>query len=513
MFGTDRFEVRFSGIFAGMTHTAPAPQDAATTPTTVPITVIRGDGIGPEVMDATLRLMREAGAKLEIEECIAGADVFRAGDETGVPDETIASIERTGVALKGPLETPIGFGEKSANVTLRKLFETYGNIRPAREIPGLDTPYKGRGVDLVIVRENLEDLYAGIEHMQTPGVCLSLKVITRHGSEKIARLAFEYARATGRKSVTCATKANIMKLGEGMFKRTFDEVAVDYPDIEARQILVDNCAHQLVIRPEQFDVIVTTNMNGDILSDLTSGLVGGLGFAPSANIGSETAMFEAVHGSAPDIAGKDLANPSALMLSSVMMLRHIGQPVIADAIEDAVLYTLEEGRFLTGDIAKEHHPVGTTAYTDAVISNLGKHPSVGQRRESRPLVMPAVDWRPKQVVAKERAVVGMEVLLEEAEMTAAEVGAAVEACTEGSPLRLALISSRGNKVYPGEIDEVEMIETWRARFVRADESVELTDDQIFRVLSCLGETFRWSNVQKLQVFDGTPGYTKVSGED
>jgi isocitrate dehydrogenase len=392
------------------------------------------------------------------------------------------------------------------------MFETYGNIRPAHEIPGLATPYSGRGVDLVIVRENLEDLYAGIEHMQTPGVCLSLKVITHHGSEKIARLAFEYARSTGRTSVTCATKANIMKLGEGMFARTFDEVAAEYPDIEARQILVDNCAHQLVIRPEQFDVIVTTNMNGDILSDLTSGLVGGLGFAPSANIGSETAMFEAVHGSAPDIAGRDVANPSALMLSSAMLLRHVGQHGVASTIEDAVLYTLEQGTTLTGDIARSHDPVGTIAYTNAVIDNLGKHPTVGERRVSRPLVMPDRNWRPRQVQAKVRKVVGMEVLIEEPTMTAAEVGAAVESCTDGSPLKLALISSRGNKVYPGEIDDVEMIETWRCRFLCADESMEMKDDQIFRLLSCLGETFRWSNVQKLQVFDGEPGYTKVSGE-
>jgi isocitrate dehydrogenase len=496
-----------------MTHTAPASTDRSTKGTSVPVTVIRGDGIGPEVVDAALRLMREAGANLDIEECVAGAEVFRSGDETGVPDETISSIQRTGVALKGPLETPIGFGEKSANVTLRKLFETYGNIRPAREIPGIPTPYAGRGVDLVIVRENLEDLYAGIEHMQTPGVCLSLKVITHHGSEKIARLAFEFARSEGRTSVTCATKANIMKLGEGMFKRTFDEVAAEYPDIEARQILVDNCAHQLVMRPEQFDVIVTTNMNGDILSDLTSGLVGGLGFAPSANIGSETAMFEAVHGSAPDIAGRDLANPSALMLSTAMLLRHVGQPEVATAVEEAVLVTLEDGKFLTGDVAKGQVPVGTRAFTDAVIDNLGRHPSAGERRVSRAIRMPASTWRPAPVVAKVREVVGMEVLLEEANMTAAEVGRAVEACTEGSPLRLQLISSRGNKVWPGEIDDTEMIETWRCRFVRADGSADITDDQMYRVLSCISERFRWSNVQKLQVFDGEPGFTKVSGED
>ncbi|MCW2962087.1 MAG: Isocitrate/isopropylmalate dehydrogenase [Thermoleophilia bacterium] len=496
-----------------MTHTESAPQSHATSGTAVPITVIRGDGIGPEVIGAALRLMEEAGASIDVEECVAGAKVFEAGDQTGVPQETIASIQRTGVALKGPLATPIGYGEKSANVTLRKLFETYGNIRPAREIPGVATPYSGRNIDLVIVRENLEDLYAGIEHMQTPGVALSLKVITRHGSEKIARLAFEFARSEGRRSVTCATKANIMKLGEGMFQRTFDEVAREYPDIESRQILVDNCAHQLVMRPEQFDVIVTTNMNGDILSDLTSGLVGGLGFAPSANVGSDTAMFEAVHGSAPDIAGRDLANPSAIMLSSVMMLRHIGQPAVASAIEDAVLVTLEDGKFLTGDIAKEHPPVGTIAFTDAVISNLGRVPKIGERRETRALVMPPSSWRPKVIEVTKREVVGMDVLIEESHMTAAQVGTAVEDCTQGGPLRLQIISSRGNKVWPGDTDDTEMIDTWRCRFIRRDESVEITDDQIYHLLSCIGAKFRWANVQKLQVFDGVAGFTKSQGEE
>jgi isocitrate dehydrogenase len=223
-------------------------------------------------------------------------------------------------------------------------------------------------------------------------------------------------------------------------------------------------------------------------------------------------MFEAVHGSAPDIAGKDVANPSAVMFSSAMLLRHVGQPEAADAIEDALLFTLEEGRTLTGDIAKTHDPVGTRAFTDAVIGNLGKQPSVGERRVSRPLAMPEKHWRPKPLEAKVREVVGMEVLLEKPDLSAQEVGQLVERCVEGSPLKLALISSRGSKVYPGETDDVEMIETWRARFVRADESTELTDEQIFRVVSCLGESFRWSNLQKLQVFDGEPGYTKVSGE-
>ena len=293
------------------------------------------------------------------------------GVASGVPQDTMDSIARTRVALKGPLETPVGFGEKSANVTLRKLFETYGNIRPVREMPGVTTPYSGRGIDIVIVRENVEDLYAGIEYMQTPGVALALKLISVKGSEKIARLAFEFARSEGRASVTCATKANIMKLTEGMLKRIFERVAPDYPEIETRHIIVDNSAHQLVMRPEQFDVIVTTNMNGDILSDLTSALIGGLGFAPSANIGNEVAIFEAVHGSAPKFAGKDVINPTAVILSSVLMLRHVGLFDEASAIEHAVFVTLESGT-LTGDVVGYDRGTPTTAYTDAIIANLGQ---------------------------------------------------------------------------------------------------------------------------------------------
>src|SRR4029079_15851256 len=231
------------------------------------------------------------------------------GLPSGVPQDTIDSISRSRVVLKGPLETPVGFGEKSANVTLRKLFETYANIRPDRELPGVVTPYSGRGIDLVVVRENVEDLYAGIEHMQTPGVAQCLKLISRKGCEKIARLAFEFARAEGRKSVACASKSNIMKMTEGMLKRTFEEVAKEYKDIQSWHVIVDNACHQLVKKPEQFDVIVTTNMNGDIMSDLTSALIGGLGFAPSANLGNGIAIFEAVHGSAPADRRKNTTQP------------------------------------------------------------------------------------------------------------------------------------------------------------------------------------------------------------
>src|SRR5687768_6811884 len=256
------------------------------------ITVIPGDGIGPEVMSAALKVVDASGVAIEAEVRHAGARVFARGIESGVPPDTIDSIRDTKVLLKGPLETPIGYGNKSANVTLRTLFETFGNLRPVRELPGVHTPFTGRNLDIVIVRENVEDLYTGIEYMQTPGVAQALKVISRAGCEMIVELAFEFAVAARRQRVHCATKANIMKLTEGMLQHTFEEIAPRYPQIEAKHILIDNCAHQLAMRPEQFDVIVTTNMNGDILSDLTSGLTGGLGFAPSANIGNGAAIFE-----------------------------------------------------------------------------------------------------------------------------------------------------------------------------------------------------------------------------
>src|SRR5438552_1551503 len=287
------------------------------TPAKRKITVLPGDGIGPEVVDSALAIINATGVAVEFEKCEAGARAFQKGIVTGIPKETIQSIERTKVVLKGPLETPIGYGNRSANVTLRTLFETYGNIRPVRELPGVQTAFTGRALDIVIVRENIEDLYAGIEYMQTPGVAESLKLISREGCEKIVKLAFAFAIAEGRKAVHCATKSNILKLTEGLLQHTFEELAPQYPSITSKHILIDNAAHQLAMRPEQFDVIVTTNMNGDILSDLTSGLTGGLGFAPSANIGNDVSIFEAVPGSAPDIAGKNHAQPTPLVLQII----------------------------------------------------------------------------------------------------------------------------------------------------------------------------------------------------
>jgi isocitrate dehydrogenase len=475
------------------------------------VTVIPGDGIGPEVVRSARRIVDASGAKVEWEEAEAGAEVFRKGLPSGVPPETIESIGTTRVVLKGPLETPVGFGEKSANVTLRKLFETYANVRPARELPGVTTPYSGRGIDLVIVRENVEDLYAGIEYMQTPGVAQTLKLISRKGCEKIVRFAFELARAEGRGTVTCATKANIMKLSEGMLKRTFEEIAPEYPDIESWHLIVDNTAHQLVKRPEQFDVIVTTNMNGDILSDESSALIGGLGFAPSANIGNEVAIFEAVHGSAPKYAGKDVINPTALILTAVMMLRHLGEFEAAAAIEHAVLVTLESG-VRTGDIVGYDRGASTSAYTDAIIGNLGKRSERWQVREYKPQVLPETDPRPDLVRPLSRRVLGVDLFVETA-LPPDELGRSVEELMQGSAFTLKMVSSRGTQVYPPTGAITDTVDAYYCRLMLQQPGEDISAHDMADLLARVSTRHRWGHIEKLQEFDGEPGYTKAQGEN
>jgi isocitrate dehydrogenase len=475
----------------------------------VAVTLIPGDGVGPEVVTSARRILEAAGAPVVWDEQIAGAEVFRAGIPSGVPAETIASIQRTRLVLKGPLETPVGFGEKSANVTLRKLFETYANVRPVRELPGVPTPFSGRGIDLVVVRENVEDLYAGIEHMQTPDVAQCLKLITRPGCERIVRFAFELARAEGRDHVTCATKSNIMKLTEGLLQRVFFEIAPEYPEIAADHIIVDNCAHQLVKRPEQFGVIVTTNLNGDILSDLASGLVGGLGFAPSGNIGDGVAIFEAVHGSAPKHAGNDVINPTAMILSATMLLRHIGAFPIASRVEGALLRTLEEG-VTTRDVAGEAG-VGTIAFTDRVIENLDKSGEQPASREYRPVAVPASPLLPQPTVPASRAYVGVDIFVEWGG-DAETLGRSVEALAAGTPFTLKMISNRGTKVYPATGAATACVDHWRCRFLGRD-GHEPTSADVLALLDRVGQEHRWMHVERLQAFDGEPAFTKAQGED
>jgi isocitrate dehydrogenase len=475
------------------------------------VTVIPGDGIGPEVVRSAQRIIAATGAPIAWEERYAGESVFKQGIASGVPHDTIESVSKTRVVLKGPLGTPIGFGEKSANVTLRKLFETYGNIRPVRELPGVQTPYSGRGIDLVVVRENVEDLYAGIEYMQTPGVAECLKLISRKGCEKIVRLAFEFARSEGRKKVHCATKANIMKMTEGMLKRTFEAIAPEYPEIEAQHIIVDNCCHQLVRRPEQFDVIVTTNMNGDIMSDLTSGLIGGLGFAPSSNIGNDVAIFEAVHGSAPKYAGKDTINPTALIMSAVAMLRYLDEFQAALDIENAVLVTMEQG-IRTRDVAGDDGAVGTTAFTDAIIGNLGKR-SVGWNvRDYKPMKLPQVSTAQDFVHAETRRTVGVDVFIESA-LPPAQLGESLTQIAQGTPLTFKSLANRGTKVYPSMGAITDSTDQFGARFFLTNTSGNLSDDVLLDLLARVGKQHRWMHIEKLQEFDGTLGYSKAQGED
>jgi isocitrate dehydrogenase len=435
--------------------------------------------------------------------------VFKQGIASGVPADTIESVRKTHVVLKGPLGTPVGYGEKSANVTLRKLFETYANIRPVRELPGVTTPYSGRNIDLVVVRENVEDLYAGIEHMQTPGVAQCLKLISRKGCEKIVRLAFELARAEGRTKVACATKSNIMKLTEGYLKRTFEEIAKEYPDIESWHIIVDNCCHQLVKKPEQFDVIVTTNMNGDIMSDLTSALIGGLGFAPSANLGNEVAIFEAVHGSAPKYAGKNVINPTAVLGSAIMMLRHLGEFEAANRIEHALLVTLEEGKVKTGDIVGYDKGAATTAYTDEIIKNLGRTSTRFKVRDYKPIQLSKLSTDRDFVKAKSRACVGIDLFVESA-LAPEQLGPSIEKLLAGSPFTLKGLSSRGTKVYPAMGAITDSPDHYCARLMAKSQP---TDAEILDAVGRIGKEHNWAHIEKLQEFDGAPGYTKAQGED
>ncbi|MFO0807021.1 MAG: NADP-dependent isocitrate dehydrogenase [Gemmataceae bacterium] len=478
------------------------------------VTLIPGDGVGPECVEATKKIIEATGVKIAWEVRHAGESVFKQNIASGVPQDTIESIRNTRCVLKGPLGTPVGYGEKSANVTLRKLFETYGNIRPVRELPGVTTPYSGRGIDLVVVRENVEDLYAGIEHMQTPGVAQCLKLISRKGCEKIARLAFEFARAEGRKSVACATKSNIMKMTEGMLKRTFEAVAKEYPDIQAWHVIVDNCCHQLVKKPEQFDVIVTTNMNGDIMSDLTSALIGGLGFAPSANLGNGIAIFEAVHGSAPKYAGKNVINPTAVLGSGIMMLRYLGEFEAANAIENAVLVTLEDGKVRTGDVVGYDggKNCSTSDYTAAIIGNLGRKSAKWKTREYKPIKMPELPAEPAFVKPKARRVAGVDIFVE-ANVFPEDLGKKVEAAVASAPMSLKAISSRGTRVYPPTGTSLDVTDMYTCRFMARDGAADMTDEQIADIVKRVASVASWGHVEKLHEIDGQPGWTKAQGED
>ena len=328
------------------------------------ITLIPGDGIGPEVAAAVVRIIEASGVEIEWERHIAGQQALDKYGKT-LPDELLESIQRNKVGLKGPITTPVGKGFTSVNVGLRKTLDLYANLRPVRALPNI--PSRNPNLDLVVVRENTESLYSGLEHEVVPGVVESLKIITEKASTRIARFAFAYARSEGRKKITAVHKANIMKLSDGLFLKCFEEVGRLYPEIERQSMIVDNTSMQLVMWPEQFDILLCENLYGDIVSDLCAGLIGGLGLVPGANIGEKGAVFEAVHGSAPDIAGKGIANPTALLQSAILMLNHLAERAAAEKIETAMLKVFAEGKVRTRDVGGA---ASTDQFADAIISNI-----------------------------------------------------------------------------------------------------------------------------------------------
>jgi isocitrate dehydrogenase len=487
------------------------------------ITVAHGDGIGPEIMEVALRILCEGGAQLEIEAVEVGERVYRAGNTAGVGEEVWASLRRTGVFLKAPITTPQGGGFKSLNVTVRKTLGLYANVRPCvAYAPFVRTRHPK--MDVVIVRENEEDLYAGIEHRQTTQVMQCLKLITLPGCEKIVRYAFEYARRHGRRKVTCFTKDNIMKMTDGLFHRVFDTIAPEYQDIASDHMIVDIGAARLADTPEAFDVIVMPNLYGDILSDVAAQIAGSIGLAGTANIGARCAMFEAIHGSAPDIAGRDLANPSGLLLSAVMMLVHIGQPEAASRIHNAWLATLEAGVH-TGDIFTEEgsrERVGTRAFADAVISRLGQEPS-----RFAPVRYALTDAdalsglealegemrRKTQAPAPKKDIVGVDIFLEWHGATPEELGARLSR-VEASGLALSMITNRGVKVWPKGHAETFCTDHWRTRFVAGSANGgTATHRQILDLYSNLvKEGFDVIKTENLCTFDGQPGYSLGQGQ-
>lgn len=475
---------------------------------TTPITVAHGDGIGPEIMDATLNIITSAGADLAIETIEIGEQVYLRGINTGIEESSWESLLRTKVFLKAPITTPQGSGYKSLNVSTRKTLGLYANVRPCVSYhPYVDT--KHPIMDVVIIRENEEDLYAGIEHRQTQDVYQCLKIITRPGTEKIIRYAFEYARVNKRKKVTCFAKDNIMKMTDGLFHRVFDEIGAEYPDLEKEFWIVDIGAAKLADSPELFDVVVMPNLYGDILSDVAAQIAGSVGLAGSANIGDHAAMFEAIHGSAPRRAGQNLANPSGLLLGSLLMLQHIGQGDVAAKVNNAWLKTLEDG-IHTYDIYKEgvsKEKVGTKEFAQAVIARLGEMPSTLKAANygvNEPMKLWTPTPRPNQV----KTLVGVDVFIEDAGADVNAIGDKVNALSAGS-LTLNIITNRGVRVYPNGRKETFCTDHYRCRFKSNDGSV-VTHAQVIALLQAFqGAGMDFIKTEHLYQFDGVDGFSST----
>jgi isocitrate dehydrogenase len=481
------------------------------------VTVAKGDGIGPEIVEATLKILESAGAQIEIEFIEIGEKVYLSGNTSGISQESWNIIRKNKVFLKGPITTPSGGGYKSLNVSCRKFLGLYANVRPSVSYyPIIDTPHKK--MDVVIIRENEEDLYAGIEHQQTDECVQCLKLVTRPGSEKIIRYAFEFARQRGRKKVHCFTKDNIMKQTDGLFHQVFREIAQEYPDIEARHMIIDIGAARLATHPADFDVIVTLNLYGDIISDIAADISGSVGLGASSNIGDEVAMFEAVHGSAPDIAGLGISNPSGILGAACMMLDHIGQGDVARKIRAALLFTLENGQ-VTKDIHLVESSISLSTYDfcQAVINNLGKNPNILSLDSGgfSPIVLKKYQRAPKKV----KQLVGCDIFVHWRGSNPEEL-ARVGKLAEGKNLQLFMITNRGIKVWPDGFKETHLVDHWRMRFL----SSECSSSEIREILSkieSIGFTgteltnyqkLEWIKIENLYNFDDQRGFSLIQGQ-
>lgn len=477
-----------------------------------PITVAFGDGIGPEIMRAVLQILEAGGALLEPEVIEIGEGVYQRGHTSGIEESAWQSLRRTKVFLKAPITTPQGGGYKSLNVTVRKTLGLYANVRPVQSYEPFVTT-KHKSIDLVIVRENEEDLYAGIEYQQTDEVTMALKLISKPGTERIVRYAYEFARRNGRKKVTCISKDNIMKITDGLFHQMFDEIGAEYPELHKEHMIVDIGAARLAEMPERFDVILAPNLYGDILSDIAAEVAGSVGLAGSANVGDDCAMFEAVHGSAPDIAGKGVANPSGLLQGAILMLVHIGQPEAAARIKNAWLKTLEDG-IHTVDIYDERvseKKVGTEAFAQAVIERLGQQPErLRPARFGEASKEPMVPLMVRNPKPAKKELVGIDVFFNWRGTKPEELARLLEPLSTDK-LRLALITNRGVKVWPGGFPETFRTDHWRGRFMAPNETPNHHDIvELLGKIASAGMDF--IKTEHLYNFDGKPGYSLGQGQ-
>jgi isocitrate dehydrogenase len=476
-----------------------------------PITVAYGDGIGPEIMHATLLILKEAGAKLAIETIEVGEKQYKFGNTSGIPERAWEALRRTRVLLKAPITTPQGGGYKSLNVTMRKTLGLYANIRPCVSYHPFVATHHPK-MDLVIVRENEEDLYAGIEYQQTADIVHSIKLISRSGSERIIRYAFDYALQNGRKKVTCMSKDNIMKLADGMFHRLFEQTALEYPSLETDHYIIDIGTAKIASSPQRFDVIVTENLYGDIISDVAAEVSGSVGLAGSSNIGTDFAMFEAIHGSAPDIAGQDIANPSGLLGGAVMMLIHIGQAEVAETVQNAWLATLEDG-IHTADIfnAASREKVGTQGFAEAVIGHLGQ----------KPRKLEAVSYATRKAVAlpphrlvhaiNVRTLVGVDCFVRFKGDLEEGLAQKLQDTIGDLPFRLQTISSKGLKIWPDYHEGAHKTDQINCRYLKTRESIAPADAAMLMLRLCEAG-IDVIKTEQLYDFDEKHGYTLGQGE-